>query len=325
VAAPNCFGDDFFTFVGEPLREAVPPVMAISNAAAMPRNRIRIASYNIEMLEDGRGDGPERTPEIAARHARMAAELVAKVNADILLIQETENGDVMKLLNDALPAPYPFGFLTRFVSPGQDDIKMNIGAFSRFAVEDPTEIDFGPLTGPGRPTRGLFRFAVNLGDGRKLLVYTMHLKSNFGNKKRNIAQRAAALNILRADADAVIAAAPDAHWEIVAAGDTNVDPDRTEFANDTSFAPLRDWVDVWRQAPAPDRVTVPTRIGDPTLEFPPAAFDRFFVSPEMTNAPWTVSLPKALPEGCETDDSSVLPGTGRHVSDHYPVWIDLSK
>ena len=45
----------------------------------------------------------------------------------------------------------------------------------------------------------------------------------------------------------------------------------------------------------------------------------------MTNAPWTVSLPRAIPAGCETGDIAIPPGYGAHVSDHYPVYVDYVR
>ncbi|HOO21933.1 MAG TPA: hypothetical protein PL011_11170, partial [Kiritimatiellia bacterium] len=40
---------------------------------AAPRDRLRIATYNLEHFTDARGDGPERTPELFIAQARGAA------------------------------------------------------------------------------------------------------------------------------------------------------------------------------------------------------------------------------------------------------------
>ena len=315
---------DFLSFTGTPVVEGPQYTLVTTNEWHQPGDHVRVGSYNIEMFSDGVGDEPTRTPEVAQHHAQMAAALIDRMNADVLVVQEVENGRMLQMLNDSLAHPYGVGFLTQYGAGSQDLAKMNEGVLSRFKVEQPTEIDFGPLLGPGRPTRGLFRFEVDLGDSHRLLVYVMHLKSNYGNKDRNIAQRKAALTILEADAEKVKASEPDVTWEVLAVGDTNVDPDLPEFARDPSFSPLKDWTDLWRKVPAADRITIPTRFGDPTKEFPPAAFDRFFASPEATNAPWAVSLPVAIREGCSAD-VTVLPGTKDHVSDHYPVYLDITK
>ncbi len=49
-------------------------------------------------------------------------------------------------------------------------------------------------------------------------------------------------------------------------------------AGDPSLKPLSDWKDLWRGRPLAERTTLPTRYGDPKLEFPPACFDRLFAS-----------------------------------------------
>lgn len=324
AAAPILFADDFFSYTGEPVVEPPAHVLVTTHAFSAPGDRFRVASYNIENFTDGVGDEPSRTPEVAERHARMAAVYINEMDPDLLVVQEIENGVMLEKLNNALARPFAVGYLAQFGSGGADPAKINEGVLSRFPVENPTELDFGPLQGPGRPTRGLFRFEVDLGEARRLLVYVMHLKSNYGNRERNIAQRRHALTILRADADRIVSEHPDVTWEIMAIGDTNVDPDLPQFAADPSFEPLADWVDLWRKVPAADRVTIPTRYGDPTKEFEPAAFDRFFVNPEMTNGPWTVSLPVAIPKGCSSD-VNVMPGQGDHVSDHYPVYLDVTR
>ncbi len=324
MAAPSLFAADFFTYTGTPVHEGPQFTLVTTNEFLTPGARVRIGSYNIENFTDGIDDEPTRTPDVAARHAKMASALLDRMDADILVVQEIENGKMLGLLNDDLAKPYAIGYLTQYGAGTKDVGKMNEGVLSRFKIESPTELDFGPLTGPGRPTRGLFRFEVDMGEQHRLLIYVMHLKSNFGNMPRNIAQRKAALQILRDDAENIRASDTNITWEIIALGDTNVDPDLPQFARDPSLNPLKGWVDLWRNVPAEDRVTIPTRHGDPSLEFDPAAFDRFFVSPELTNSPWTAGLPVSIKEGC-SPDVAVLPGQGDHISDHYPVYLDLAK
>jgi endonuclease/exonuclease/phosphatase family metal-dependent hydrolase len=323
LAVTGARAETFFTYTGEPLIET-PQVIRAETAGAVAE-RLRVASYNIEHFTDAIGDGAERTAERLARQAAGAARLVEEMNPDVLVIQEIENGASLTALNQALKQPYPVAHITKFGVDGGDDQKMNLALLARVPVQDAREIDFAPLTGPGRPTRGLLRFTVDLGDGHRLVVYVLHLKSNFGNRDRNIAQRVATLKILRADADALVEAQPEVKWEMLALGDTNVDPESPQFAGDASFRPLKGWIDVWRGRPPEERVTIPTRHGVPEMEFPPATFDRFFVSPGLTNAPWSAMPAVALPKGCDTSDATTRPGEDSHVSDHYPVYIDLAR
>lgn len=317
--------DEFFSYQGFPLRQ-VPAEVINDVASAHPvGDRLRVASYNTEHFTDGLDDGPGRTAEVVRRHAAGLARLVDRIAPDVLVLQEIENTNSVRALNAALAKPFPVAYITHLGEESHSADKLNLAVLSRLPVLAPREIDFGPLTGAGRPTRGLLRFALDLGGGHRLLVYDLHLKSNFGNKPRNIAQREAALSMLREDAEALAKKQPQYQWEMMALGDTNVDPEVPEFASDSSFRPLAGWVDIWLGHPMPARATMPTRRGDPALEFPPATFDRIFVSPALTNAPWVVRGPGVIQEGCDTNNILALPGTGVHTSDHFPVYIDLAR
>ena len=325
AVAATGWGDEFFTYKGEPLLQQ--PAAVISDPAGLGSitGRLRVASYNLEHFTDGVDDGPERTAEAAQAHAAGAAGLIDRMAPDLLVVQEIEGSNAVCALNARLARPFALSYVTRLGEMLKTEDKLNLAVLSHVPVLSTQEIDFGPLSGPGRPTRGLLRVTVDLGDHHRLLLYVMHLKSNFGNKPRNIAQREAALNILVNDAKAVMQQQPEFTWEMIAVGDTNVDPEQAQFADDTSFRPLANWVDLWRGRPLPERTTIPTRVGDPALEFPPAAFDRIFVSASLTNAPWTVGVPGVIQQGCNTNDSHALPGTQGHISDHFPVYVDLTR
>jgi endonuclease/exonuclease/phosphatase family metal-dependent hydrolase len=289
---------------------------------------LRVASYNIENFTDAISDGPERTEEQFATQARGAAAILDGIEADIVLIIEIEGANSLRKLNDSLKKPYPFGWITDLGSGdgGKHEQKLNLALLSRVELDEIREVDFAELSGPGRPTRGLIRFQKNLGDGHRLLGYGVHLKSNWGVKERNIAQRRHALQILTNDIAWVQSKQKAAFWEMVVLGDTNVDPALLpQFEGDTSFEPLAGWRDLWADVPASNRVTCDTRRGDEKLEFPPATFDRVFVSSDLTSAPWRAGSVAAIMAGTCTTNSHMPPGEGGHVSDHYPVYVDLMK
>ena len=316
--------DDFFTYSGKPLYQK-PNVVAADAATDAITGALRVASYNIEHFTDAVNDGADRTPEAAQAQAGGAAGFIGRIHPDLIVLQEIEGEGSVRLLNSKLAKPFPQALVTRFGEGAQNEEKLNIAALARVPLLQACEIDFGKLTGPGRPTRGVLRFQVDLGEQRRLLVYAFHLKSNFGNKPRNIAQREATTRIIAEDAASVRGASPDVQWETIAMGDANVDPESAEFATDTSLKPFSDWVDLWHGIPLAERATCPTRVGDPATTFPPVTFDRIFVSPSLTNAPWIAARPGVIQEGCATNDSSILPGTQGHVSDHYPVFVDLQR
>lgn len=303
------------------LRETLVPCWSNASAAAGPR--IRIGTYNLENFSDGAGDGTARTEAAARRQATEAAALVARFDPDILIVQEVENARALAWLNEGFARPYPVAYLTRF-GDGGHPVKLNIGVLSRLALDGAVEIDFGPLSGPAAPPRGILRFAVPVGADRHVLVYGVHLKSNYGDGQRNQAKRAAALRVVAEDLLRLTEADPATFREALVMGDMNVDPDNAEFAADDSLAPLDGFHDLWRGRGLAERTTVPTRHGDPYREFPPAAFDRILVAEDLLRAPWRADAPQALAAGVNTADADALPGRdGAHVSDHYPVYVDL--
>lgn len=315
--------DNVLTCEGTPLRELIEPSFLKASALRPAGAGLRISCYNVENFTDGQGDDPTRSTETAARQAMLVATNIAEINPDLALFLEIENKKCLQLLNAALPVPYPAGYISHLGTGSSDEQKLNLAVLSRVKLEHVSEIDFGPLKGPGRPTRGMLRVLVDLGGGHKLVIYGLHLKSNWGNRERNIAQRQNALKFMVADAQHLAEVHPGTVWEVLALGDTNVDPEAANFAGDPSFAPLAGFIDLWRGVPLPQRITWARRQGDPTQDFPSVTFDRFFVSPEMIQAPWRVGAPRVLQRGSDTNNIFTLPGEGRHASDHYPIFIDV--
>ncbi|MBR6021007.1 MAG: endonuclease/exonuclease/phosphatase family protein [Kiritimatiellae bacterium] len=300
---------------------------------------LRVATYNIEHFTDAIGDGPERTPEAFAAQAAGAAAIVAAANPDILLVEEIENERALLALNDALPTPYPHACVTVFRTRDGTRDTLNHAVLSRVPILEARELSFTRYPKPGTPARGSLAVRVALSPAHQLLLYSLHLKSNFGETPRNRAQRGIALHVLAADAlnqRLALATpppeAPDAPpvaLSVLLLGDTNVDPGIPEFADDPSLAPLAgEYVDLIAAMPPPDRpVTLPTRLpGNPDFVFRPAAFDRVFASRDLAGetSGWRASPPSVVADGCATGDNTLAPGIGGHVSDHYLVYLDLS-
>jgi endonuclease/exonuclease/phosphatase family metal-dependent hydrolase len=296
-------------------------------APAIP-DRIRVATYNIERFTDARRDGPERTPERFIAQARGAAAIIAEANPDILLLQEVENRRVLEFLNDQFEAPYPYIYITRLRRSSGVQEPLNLGLLSRLRPRRVRQLGFHDLAGPGSPARGALAAAFHLEYESPLLVYNIHLKSNYGEAPRNQTQRAIALHHIAADAVAETLQNHPFPTATLILGDTNVDPDTPQFADDPSLAPLAGaFDDLWLGRPLEERTTIPTRqAGDTNLVFPPSAFDRVFASRNLTGgSTWRVSSPVALQKGAATHDNTILPGVDGHVSDHYLVYVDLVR
>jgi endonuclease/exonuclease/phosphatase family metal-dependent hydrolase len=325
----NVFGADSARdseCTGDPLIEPIQPAFVSGELPAGTGDHLRIAFYNIEMFTDGIQDGQQRNEALALQQARGAAAIVDEIEADILLVSEVENGRALGMLNDGLAKPFPSGYMAEFGTGGRRREKMNIGMLTRYQPESVHEIDFGPLTGEGRPTRGVFRAIFSLDEDRALLIYSTHLKSNWGSRKKNYAQRYHAMRLIKEDVERVVLAQPERSWEKLLMADFNSDPDSPQFEGDPTWQVLTDWMDLWSEhADLKNIHTLPTRFGDPRFEFPPALFDRILAHPGTREAPWTVSLPSVIPRGTATSNVNIKPGEGDHVSDHYPIYLDINR
>lgn len=321
VAAVGCGRRERST-LQVPGEEALPPVITQPEGllTKLPPV-IRLASYNLENFKDGVNDGP-RTPDVAREHGRLAADILRGIAPDILLLEEIENAEALRMLNDNLQPAFPLGYVTSLGSGDTNRIvDLNLAVLSRFPLENVTELDFGTWVGRTLPPRGLLRFEIALAPDRRLLAYVIHLKSNYGKRGPNISKRRQALQALRNDAERVMAGRPQVQWEVLVAGDTNVDPLNYTFAGDTSFQPLADWTDVWLTQPA-EQVTLPRRLGNPEKDFDAVCFDRVFVNSAMTQFPWRVEELAATPLGTDTNNADSVPPQNGHVSDHYPIhWL----
>lgn len=309
------------------------PVLAPEADAPAPAlsNRIRIATYNLEHFTDGRNDEPERTPAVFMAHARGAAEIIAEADPDVLVLQEVENARTLEFLNAQFAAPYPYVYVSKLRQSSGANERLNLALLARRPPRNVRQLGFASLGGKGRPARGALAAEFELGADQRLLVYNVHLKSNYGEAPKNQAQRAIALHHVAADAVAETFQNDPVSTAVLILGDTNVDPDSEAFAADPSLDPLAGgYVDLWRGRPIEERTTIPTRQagaeGDPLLVFPPAAFDRVFVSRNLAaNGPWRAQPPQALQKGTDTADNQTPPGINGHVSDHHLVYVDLVR
>jgi len=286
---------------------------------------LRLCTYNIQDFTDGDGESYMRTSNVVQRHIASAADIVNAIKPDVLVIQEIENAVMLTRLNEMVAPPYPFGCITDF---GEERgwVKRNIAALSRFPVRRALEIDFS--LGDEQPAipRGILALEIALDERHVLLVYAVHLKSNFGDPASNMAKRAGALEYIRDHVEQLTSTETNVVWEVAVIGDMNVDPDLERFAADTSLKAFEDWDDLWRGRPLEERVTIPTRAGDPALAFPAAAFDRIIVSPALAREPWVAGEAVSYQHGVDLENVFTRAGQSeRHVSDHYPVYVDLRR
>ena len=308
------------------------PVLAQDVDKRNFQKQIRVATFNLEHFTDARNDGPDRTPELYIAQAQGAAEIIQEANPDILLLQEIENGRTLEFLNSQLDTPYPFIYVTHLQRSSGNLEKLNMGMLSRLPPSRVRQLAFHQLDGAGRPSRGSLAAEFRLGNDSRLLLYNIHLKSNYGKAPRNQAKRARALHQIADDAISRQYRNHPALTSVVILGDTNVDPDTPAFADDPSLQPLiGGYTDLWIGRPIEERTTIPTRqageTGDPMMVFPPSAFDRVFVSLDLTNgkSKWKAQSPETLQKGVNTANNLTQPGIDGHITDHHLVYVDLQR
>jgi len=290
----------------------------------VPAESIRVAFYNVENFSDGIKDGKKRTEDEAYQQAKSAAGILNQINADVLFLFEIENAAVVDLLRSFLSVEYRMSIISDWNS-GHGHDRLNAAILSRFPLVDCREIDFGMMKTP-RPPRGLLRAAIDLDPDTRLVCYGVHLKSNWGNADLNIDKRRGGLEWLVRDATAYRESRPNQKLEFLVVGDFNVDPASPGFSQDHSLEPLKGWVDFWKGRLLRERVTLPSRAGDPDRKFLPVTFDRAYGSPELAKDPWRAGSPQVVPLGVDTHDIFAAPGASmKHVSDHFPVYLDIQK
>lgn len=228
-----------------------------------------------------------------------AKEALIGMSPDVFCAQEIRNWDVFAELTSIKPKLVPEVVSSYRDSPEGGALSIQqIGVATRLPAIGAWSEAF--RLAEDSPPRGFSFVALQLEDGRQLLVYSVHLKSNRGDLPENIARREeAAEQIVAHAAKMEVAYEPVA--AVVICGDFNTDPSDERFKEEKTFRIFEDagykWP--WAGTPLAERVTLPS-----SGRFPDACFDGFVVKGDRR----VVS--------CE-----VLPIDG--VSDHRPVKLVL--
>ena len=255
---------------------------------------LRIATWNLQWFPGGKPGADKDTQD---RHILQVREEIQRIAPDILLLQEVGSlaalEETLKPLGDhwkvAVVSRFKQG---NFLSGQQIAIAARIPAESAWA-ENWNASWAGPPRG--------FAYASFLINGKRLAVYSLHLKSNLGNPVENTSKREDSMEQLIAHlgtpSDRMLKA--DA---VVIGGDFNTDDPNTLAApspGEITFGLLRKAGFQWsfQGVPHSERITCPAK-----GSYPPACFDYFFT------------------KGLGHPVSSVRNAVG---SDHFPVVIEV--
>lgn len=193
-----------------------------ARAPTEPRE-VTVATYNVYLLFDTTCDsrrcGPndfEQQPTQQEFEARISqvAQAIDELNADVVMLQEVENQEVLDALNAELQDPYPIAELGESGYAGSIDAAI-------LARGDVIDVEFHTQLNKGRGnfTRPLVQVDVEL-DGRRAIFFAAHFKSRFNDDGgRRIAEAETTREL-------VMKAAADHHDALVVlGGDLNDEPD----------------------------------------------------------------------------------------------------
>lgn len=267
---------------------------AVAVAAPASEGAIRIVCWNIEWFP---GQSLSADPERQERHVEGIRGAFAELQPDIVFAQEVRSDDPLMEALSTVPG-HKLGVISRF--PGAQQtvttgrIPIEAGWFERWERD-----------GKDDPPRGFSHVSFRLPDGRLLLTYNLHLKSNAGGEPAsNRTKREEAMRQLLAHIDSELPKYREDEKKppaIIIAGDFNTDPDSTQFAGERTIPMLVEagFVSAHADLPKPQRITWPSN-----GRYPDATFDFVFF--------------KGL-----TVEQVKVPPSFDAFSDHRPVVVDF--
>ena len=280
-------------------------VLCISGTTSFAQ--LRITTWNLSWFPDG--SQRPAAPEVQAQRIQAVAEVLRKIDADVLLLQEVRDYEVCARLAEAIkPNTYSVVICSAFREPfvpGDGIGRQQVAILTKTpAVAAWTEK--WKALGRVDPPRG-FAFAWLKVNGEDYGVYCVHLKSNLvrGNDpaagQKNILKREIATGQLVAHLKSTLATAIPSIKTVVIGGDFNTNVDEPGFANELTLTNLTaaGFTNCWRGVPLAERITHPK-----SGRYPGTTFDYLFVrGGKFTGAP------------------RIAPAWS---SDHQPVTVEVS-
>jgi endonuclease/exonuclease/phosphatase family metal-dependent hydrolase len=255
-----------------------------------PKGGLRVATWNIEWFPGRKPDASTAEASVQMAQARKA---VARISPDILLLQEIRDWQAAQELCDAVPG------LRVHVASRFDERAQNQVIASKLSADSSWSDHWkaGPIT----PPRGYSFAALPVADGRFLLCYSLHLKSNRGDFADNVRmRRESARQLFRHVREMLAIYQKRGACAILVGGDLNTSMEDSRFATEPTLRAFQAAGFHWTHqgVPLADRITIPGGGG-----FPDNCFDHLFTL------------------GLGRPSARALPYPG--VSDHYPVVADI--
>jgi endonuclease/exonuclease/phosphatase family metal-dependent hydrolase len=263
-----------------------------------PAKIIRVTTWNLEWFPNG--SASDAPLAVQAQRIKAAADVLKKLNPDILLLQEMRDYDACTRLGEAIqPGAYTVAICSAFKGGKQQE-----AIVAKIPAQAAWSESWKAVEGID-PPRG-FAFAWFKIGNADIGVYSLHLKSNritHGDKEietaKNIRKREIAIQQLLIHINDVIGAVIPSIKGLVIGGDFNTNHDQAMFAAEKTLETLISvaYRSVFEGISFQQRITHPGSHG-----FPDATFDYLFGK--------NVRLGKPII-------------TQTNVSDHLPVTCDV--
>jgi endonuclease/exonuclease/phosphatase family metal-dependent hydrolase len=260
--------------------------------------KIRITTWNLEWFPNG--SAKDAPLEVQAQRVKAAADVLKKLNPDILLLQEMRDYDACTRLGEAIQwGAYQVAICAAFKGGRQQE-----SIVAKIPAQAAWSESWKAVEGID-PPRG-FAFAWFKIGSADIGVYSLHLKSNLithGNEEietaKNIRKREVSIQQLLAHIHDVIGTVIPSIKGLIIGGDFNTNHDQAMFAAEKTLDTLTSAAhrSVFEGIPFEQRITHPGSHG-----FPDATFDYLFGK--------NVRLGKPII-------------TQTNVSDHLPVTCDV--
>ncbi len=266
--------------------------------------QVKVTTWNLEWFPNGSPN--TASPEVQAKKIGDAADVLQKINPDVILLQEILDLQTCERLAAALkPQIYHVAICSRF----EDDFGGGLGRQQVAILSKKPAfvawIDRWKTFGRVDPPRGYSFAAIRYGTN-DVGFYSVHLKSNL---TRSNPERENQLNILKRElaAEQVMRHAKEIGTlltndfeAVVVGGDFNTNLDQDSFVSEKTLRLLNDekFFSGFEHLPLTSRITHPGK-----GRYPDATFDYVFV------------------KGIATDTPQIISSA---VSDHYPVTVILN-
>jgi endonuclease/exonuclease/phosphatase family metal-dependent hydrolase len=241
----------------------------VPSPSPAPKNSLTVVYWNIQWFPGKRPGATRReeTKQIESVHRDLA-----EINSDIIGMEE-----VRDFAHACIAVQLRPGFKVDVCSNFAPREGQNVGQQVAIASRLQPMSAWAELWQPGAkvsPPRGFAFAAYEIAPKQLLLVYALHLKSNRGTLRENIAMREESIHQLIAHMHAmneVYGKLGALAW--IVGGDFNTSPDNPKLIGEKTMRGLHDegfsWI--WRNVPFEKRYT---RL--PDRRYPPACDDHIF-------------------------------------------------